>query len=254
MLQELTPILEIQELDMKMIRLMGLKKKRQDEYKKLNSIKMDLKRQLETKSTDIAELKQKSKEMEVSVEQVLAQLKKLETRQGEIKKVEEFNALTHETSAAEKERHLKEQLLSDLYDKITEEEEICNTITETASQTEENSRALESEIVESIEQINSEGRELKKVRDELVKGVDKEVFAVYERLLRNKKDRVIVPIENRSCSGCHIILTAQHENVVRKGERLIFCEHCSRIHYWQDSEAIEGSVVATKRRRKIVAS
>lgn len=254
MLQELTPILEIQELDMKMIRLMGLKKKRQDEYKKLNSIKMDLKRQLETKSTDIAELKQKSKEMEVSVEQVLSQLKKLEARQGEIKKVEEFNALTHETSAAEKERHLKEQLLSDLYDKITEEEEIFNTITETARQTEENSRDLESEIIESIEQINSEGQELKKVRDELVKGVDKEVFAIYERLLRNKKDRVIVPIENRSCSGCHIILTAQHENVVRKGERLIFCEHCSRIHYWQDSEAIEGSVVATKRRRKTVAS
>ena len=75
---------------------------------------------------------------------------------------------------------------------------------------------------------------------------------VYERLLRNKKDRVVVPIENRTCSGCHIVLTAQHENLVRKGERLVFCEHCSRILYWQDGAAVElgEEETGTKRRRR----
>ncbi|KKL17766.1 hypothetical protein LCGC14_2482250 [marine sediment metagenome] len=57
-------------------------------------------------------------------------------------------------------------------------------------------------------------------------------------------------MENRTCSGCHIALTAQHENSVRKGERLIFCEHCSRILFWQESEDLEGLAVATKRRRR----
>ena len=75
----------------------------------------------------------------------------------------------------------------------------------------------------------------------LVAQADPEVFRIYERLLRNKKDRVVVPIENRCCSGCHIMLTAQHENLVRKGESLVFCEHCSRIHYWQESQALEGT-------------
>ena len=84
----------------------------------------------------------------------------------------------------------------------------------------------------------------------VVAKADPDVFRVYERLLRNKKDRVVVPIENRCCSGCHIMLTAQDENLVRKGERLVFCEHCSRIHYWQESEALEGSAVATKQRRR----
>ena len=73
-------------------------------------------------------------------------------------------------------------------------------------------------------------------------------------MIIRKKDRVVVPIENRTCSGCHIVLTAQHENLVRKGGNLVFCEHCSRIHYWQGSEAFEGSAVATKRRRRRVAS
>ncbi len=81
--------------------------------------------------------------------------------------------------------------------------------------------------------------------------INTEIFQIYERLLKNKKDRVIVPIENRCCSGCHIVLTAQHENLVRKGEKLIFCEHCSRIHYWQEGgETVEGMELAPKQRRR----
>src|SRR5260221_12225845 len=102
--------------------------------------------------------------------------------------------------------------------------------------------------------INQEGQKLKFSRDELAKTADVEIMRIYERLLNNKKDRVVVPLENRTCSGCHIALTAQHENVVRKGERLIFCEHCSRIHYWQESEVLEGTTVATKKRRRRLAS
>jgi hypothetical protein len=42
--------------------------------------------------------------------------------------------------------------------------------------------------------------------------------------------------------------------LVRKGENLVFCEHCSRLHYWQESEAVEGTSVATKRRRRRLAN
>ena len=98
--------------------------------------------------------------------------------------------------------------------------------------------------------INEEGSGLKRERDGLVKDADPEALQIYERLLRNKRDRVVVPIENRTCSGCHIMLTPQHENLVRKGEKLIFCEHCSRIHYWQEREHAEDAAGAPKRRRR----
>ena len=104
--------------------------------------------------------------------------------------------------------------------------------------------------MEGILRINEEGRVLKAERDALVEQANPDTFSIYERLLRNKKDRVVVPIENRCCSGCHLMLTAQDENFVRKGERLVFCEHCSRIHYWPESEALEGTGVAVKQRRR----
>ncbi len=155
---------------------------------------------------------------------------------------------------AERERIALEQKVSDLVDKRVAEEEMLNKIKESLKTSEESSLNLENEIQASIKLINEEGGRFKAERDGLAKTANPEILQIYERLLRNKKDRVVVPIENRTCSGCHIVLTAQHENLVRKGENLVFCEHCSRIHYWQESEALEGTAVATKRRRRRMAS
>lgn len=250
MFTALKPILDIQELDMKMIRLMRVKKGRQEELKNLSQIREDLAHQVSLKENQILDLKKESKLLEGGIKEVLENIKKLDSRQSAIKKVEEFNALTHEMSAAEKDKHGKEQRLSDLYDKVTAEEDILKNLQLTQQETEENSQALETEICDSIRQINEEGQVLKLERDKLVSLADPEVFRVYERLLSNKKDRVVVPIENRACSGCHITLTAQDENLVRKGERMVFCEHCSRIHYWPETKVAEGVVAPTTKRRR----
>lgn len=250
MLKALKVILEIQELDMKMIQLMHLKKKRQNELEKINSNKSSLSSRVAEKEAEILDLKKFIRLAEGEVTDIVAKIKKLEGQQNSIRKVDEYNVITHEISAADRERLAKEQRLSDFYDKLAIEEDILKTLQEGLDAALENSKILESEIQTSIAQINEEGRVLKTERDELALQTEPDVFKVYERLLRNKKDRVVVPLENRCCSGCHIMLTAQHENLVRKGERLIFCEHCSRIHYWLESKALEDTVVATKQRRR----
>lgn len=250
MLKALTIILDIQEIDMQMIQLMRLKSERQKDLANINAVKADLSQQVESKEAEIVESKKMIRLMESDVTDVKAKIKKLDAQQNAIKKVEEFNALSHEMSQADRERVLKEQRLSDQYDKLAAEEDALKVLKDNLKSTKENSKVLEAEIQESIDRINTEGRGLKSHRDQLVEKADPEIFRIYERLLRNKKDRVVVPIENRCCSGCHIMLTAQDENLVRKGERIVFCEHCSRIHYWQESEALEGTVAATKQRRR----
>jgi predicted nucleic acid-binding Zn-ribbon protein len=253
MLKTLTVILDIQELDMKMLRLLRLKKERQKELENIRAIKENLQEQFALKEEEIFELKKNIRLCEGEVNEVLAEIKKLQAKQNAVKKVEEYNALTHEAAALDRDRAAKEQRLSDMMDKQIAEEDLLKQLKESLASTEENSRALIEEIKESIERINEEGQGLKEARDALVGKADHEVFKVYERLLRNKRDRVVVPIENRCCSGCHIMLTAQDENLVRKGERLVFCEHCSRIHYWQESEVLEGSAAAPKPRRRRAA-
>jgi len=250
MYEALKTIIDIQELDMQMIQLMRLKKERQKELDTIKSVKEALLQQASVKEKEILEIKKDIRLFEGEVSELVAKFKKLEGQQSSIKKVEEFNALSQEMSQCDRERSAKEQRLSEFYDRLAGEEELLKNLKESLEATSDNHKAIENEIHKSIHSINDEGRVLKTQRDKLVKTADPEVFRIYERLLNNKKDRVVVPIENRCCTGCHIMLTAQDENMVRKGELLVFCEHCSRIHYWHESEALEGTTVATKQRRR----
>jgi len=251
MLESLKKIIDIQEFDMKMIRLMRLKKERQKELEHIDSLRRDLKIQLEEKENEISELSKNISNQEAKIVDFEVKIKQLEAKQLSIKKVDEFNALTQELTQSERAKSATELTTSDLIDKKNLEEEILEKIKGSLKESEDSSLTLLSEIKASIHTINAEGREIKVKRDALAQGADEEVLKIYERLLQNKKDRVIVPIENRTCSGCHISLTAQHENLVRRGERLIFCEHCSRIHFWSEVEPTEGSDSTKRRRRRL---
>jgi predicted nucleic acid-binding Zn-ribbon protein len=255
MLKALKPILEIQKLDMQMIQLVHLKTRRLKELEQIQDTKLHLKGKLHEKERIIQEIKKEIRIGESSVLDVKSRLKKLEEQQSSIRKVDEFNALSQEMSQVERERTAKEHLLSDLYDKLALEEDQLGGLTKELELNSEGSKLVETEIYDSIDNINEEGRQIKLKRDELVSLADPEVFRIYERLLRNKKDSVVVPIENRCCSGCHIQITAQDENLVRKSERIVFCEHCSRIHYFPEVDFIEDeeSTTATKRRRRKAA-
>lgn len=248
--EALNVILEVQEYDMKMIRLMRLKNERLKEILHIENLRRELKQQQTDKEVEISQMSQNISAHEAKIIEIKERLKKLEAKQSSVKKVDEFNALSHEISSSERERIATEQATSDLIDKRNLEEEILEKVKESLKQSEESSKTLEGEIKESIRAINQEGSDLQQTRKVLAKTADPEILRIYERLLNNKKDRVVVSIENRNCNGCHIALTAQHENMVRKGERLIFCEHCSRIHYWQQVEETVGPAATTKRRRR----
>ncbi|MBS0623082.1 MAG: zinc ribbon domain-containing protein [Verrucomicrobia bacterium] len=244
-------LLSIQELDIKMIRLMRVKNERKKELEKLHLLQQDVKQQVEKKETQIKDIKMQVRLGETQIKEIEEKVARLEQQQSAVKKMDEFNALTHEMTQAGRERHMIEQKLSDLLDKQTGEEELLVALKENLKATHDNSTILEGEILESINKINQEGRELLEQREVMTKQVNGELFKIYERLLKNKKDRVLVPIENRTCSGCHIVLTPQHENLVRQGDRLVFCEHCSRVLFWPEtSVAEEGEETGTTRRRR----
>ena len=250
----LQSILAIQELDIKMIRLMRVKQEHQKELAKIQALKTDIRRKVEEKELEMEKLKEQIKGGEKRIQEISDQINKLENQQAAVKKMDEFNALTQEMTSANKERRTLEHQLSDLMDKQASGEDLLVYLKESLSSTENSSSAIEEEIRENIRRINEEGRSLLSQRTQLKEATDPELFSIYERLLNNKKDRVVVPIENRVCSGCHIALTPQHENLVRKQDHLVFCEHCSRILYWQELQApsTEGTMIKRRRRRTAV--
>ncbi len=251
MQESLKDILSIQELDIKMIRLMQMKKARSDELSEIANIHKELLNQLAGKEDELSEMNATQETLEKEIAECASNIKKLESHQSSIKKIDEFNALTREIAAQEKEKASLENELSLLTDQKTLEEEVLEKTKETLDVSEKNNTTLKKDIFDTIDKINTEGKELKVQRDILAESADPNILKIYEKLLRNKKDRVVVPIENRVCQGCYVALTAQHEVLVRKKENLVFCDHCSRIHYWTGEDSDSGiEVKAVKRRRR----
>ena len=252
MQESLQDILSIQELDIKMIRLMQMKKARTDELSEITAIHKELLNQLDDKDDELKEINGSIELFEKQIEECTRNIKKLESHQSSIKKIDEFNALTKEISAQEKEKTHLENELCLLVDQKSIEEEILEKTKETLKLSDKNNVTLKKDILETIVKINNEGRQLKAERDVLAKVAPQPILEIYEKLLRNKKDRVLVPVENRICQGCHIALTAQHELLVRRKENIVFCDHCSRIHYWAGNDPegdVDGKVVRRRRRK-----
>lgn len=246
----LKTILEIQEFDVKMIRLMRIKNDRKKELRQIDSLKQEVTNQKESKEREVLELKKQIKLTEGDLEVLQEKIEHNEKSQKAVKKLEEFNALSQAINQAERKKSAIEQQLNDLTEELNTKEEAIVKLVQDVEETEKRSFQIVKEIQENLAVINQEGKELQESRNALIGNVSKSVLEIYEKLLKNKKDRVVVPIENRVCQGCYISLTAQHENVVRKGERLIFCEYCSRIHYWPESEVAETTASSSKRRRR----
>lgn len=247
----LNVVLSIQELDIQMIRLMRLKREREHEQERVSMLREDLRQKVLHKEHEIIELKKQIRLVELEIAETTTKIEKLEQQQNQVRKIEDFNALGHEITANTRARTAKEHVLADLFEKQVADEETLKKLRATYEAALVSGQEVEEEIRKSVIAINDEGSQLLKQRRSLEGGASPELLAVYEKLLKNKRDRVIVPIENRCCSGCHILVTAQHENMVRKGDKLVFCEHCSRIHYWPDSgEAMGEQETAGPRRRR----
>ena len=98
MLGVLKPILEIQELDIQMIRLMRLKRQRNLELQQIRSLRNDLDEQYREKEAEIASLNEQISLFEQKIEDFIAKIKKLEQHQATVKKVDEFNTCLLYTS------------------------------------------------------------------------------------------------------------------------------------------------------------
>ena len=79
-------------------------------------------------------------------------------------------------------------------------------------------------------------RVVEREREELAKKVDGSLLSSYERILRGKGGLALVPVRDDACQGCFMELPPQTINEIMKGDKIIYCERCSRILYWEEKE------------------
>jgi predicted nucleic acid-binding Zn-ribbon protein len=90
--------------------------------------------------------------------------------------------------------------------------------------------SIEKEAEEDLKQLEA----TRKLREQVDQDVDAVLKKDYERTKKIVKTRIVVPVINATCQGCHMNLPPQMFIDLQRGGQLKFCPHCDRIIYWDD--------------------
>jgi predicted nucleic acid-binding Zn-ribbon protein len=162
---------------------------------------------------------------------VQGRLTKFKDQLMEVKTNKEYQAMQHEISMAQdgvrtfEDKILEVMMAADDLDgeikaaeKALAEEKVKVGEERTARQ--QQVKVMEGEIAE-----------LTNSRAKVVAEMSREAIALFEHVSRARKGHAVAEARDGHCTSCHVRLRPQVFNEVRKGEKLLQCESCSRILY-----------------------
>lgn len=179
------------------------------------------------------ELEAKKKTLETEIKSAEERAARYRTQQLEVRKNEEYKALTHEIEATEAAiGGLEEDELKVLYaiDAAKVRFQAAEAVLkENISGHEGRIRTLR----ERAEQMQAEHAAAAAAVATARGEVPESQLRLYDRLAINPGLPVCVPVTGGRCGGCHMKVSANVEFEARKGEDLTACDQCCRVVYWR---------------------
>jgi len=98
---------------------------------------------------------------------------------------------------------------------------------------------IENKLLEEQARLDNLIKGAQAARDDKHSQLPPNLRSVYDRVRLKHPENAIVSIQNDTCQGCFMKLPAQVTPEVRKCEKIIQCENCSRILYYiEDDNAL----------------
>jgi len=126
-------------------------------------------------------------------------------------------------------------------------------------------KAAEAELKAETAEIEQEKEDARKVtaedqkklaewnarRDGLRQGISEDVLRQYERVAKFRGSG-LAEVRDQKCMGCQVMLRPQTYNEVRNGEKVMVCESCSRVYYFNPANEVkpEQEVVTVTGRKR----
>ncbi len=179
----------------------------------------------------VKDLEVQSKTIETEMGEIEAQVVKYKNQQLQVKKNEEYQALTHEIETAQgKISDLEERELELLYElddarksqkaeeadfqeKIQAEKSFLGRLDEKEANLKEEIEVAKTDFAEAEAQL------------------ERPMLSKYKQVSRGIRFPIIVQLRDQKCGGCHMRVSAAVEFEVKKGEEITSCDNCGRILY-----------------------
>ena len=251
MLQDLENLVELQLADKEILRLKeevaALPKRVAVIEDKLAATKAKLEKAKSAAKADEAA----RKKYEAAILDVQGKISKYRDQSLAVKTNDQYKALMQEIQFAEQEIRLNEDKILDLMlNAESREKEVKAAEAELKAET--------AEIEKEKEQARQRTAEDQKLlaewnakRDKLRAGVGPDVLRQYERVMKFRGSG-ISEVRDQKCMACQVMLRPQTYNDVRSGQKVIECESCQRILYFNPANEakIERTSISTRRRAR----
>lgn len=177
-------------------------------------------------------LESKKKQLELEIGSAEEKIGKYKTQQSQVRKNDEYQALTHEIENAQV--------------AIGKAEELEIGIMIAIDEAKKKFAAAEAELKANIKGHEAKIQALREREKNLLGDVQaaqatvatarEEVPApqlkIYDRVASKPGHPVCVPVTAARCGGCHLKVSANVELEARKLEQVTTCDQCGRIVYW----------------------
>ncbi|OGV37108.1 MAG: hypothetical protein A2X48_04665 [Lentisphaerae bacterium GWF2_49_21] len=230
MKQWITDLLALQEVD---LRIRGLKTRLSlvpEEIAKID-------REFENEKTKVSQAKEamlaieleiKKKESEIKEQNELT--KKYQTQSAMIKKNEEYRAMMNEIEGVKKKIGEIETEELVLMEKIEAARNVFRSEEKIYKDREKAIVDEKNELKELEGKLKAEIEKQKSSRAEVAAKVTPDVMSVYTRMLGKNKGTPFAEVHQGICGNCHLKLTPQTINSVRK-EMQVYCDNCGHLVY-----------------------
>jgi len=229
---KLKQLLIIQERDRKLLRLEQETQDiplRKSQFEELLS---DDVKAVEAAKEQVQKISVQIKELEGQVDAEQQRVTKYKEQQLQVKNNDEYRALTKEIETVGNDVALIEERELGFLEELEAAKVVLidyeKRLKEERARIDEDLKTLDGrakDLEAQVEQISSD-------RSKLAEQADPSWLNRYNRILANKKDVAIVPVQNQTCGGCHMRVTPQTAHHARDSSKMTTCDYCSRILFY----------------------
>lgn len=230
---ELEKLLVLQEREQRQMRLSKELGAWPNEMKALEQKRVEVRAGAERKRLEAQSAEVERKKLELEAEAHRSKVARYKIQQFETRKNEEFAALGTEIQREEKEvqeiedRELDLMALGEKARKEAAEEAVGAKVKEGEL------NVREEELKKKRGELEMRLADLIKEIETLASGVEEGLLSKYRRIMMNKKDVAVVPVEHgTNCGGCHMKLTQGSVIAAKSGKAGASCENCGRLLFW----------------------
>ncbi|HTG00880.1 MAG TPA: C4-type zinc ribbon domain-containing protein [Nitrospirota bacterium] len=238
--EQLSLLIQLQELDGALRTLMDRKKKLPESLEELDRRRAantaDLEKAKENLQTAQKNRRDRDKDLEAGAQKV----EKLKSRTSDIKTNKEYQALLKEIEAAEQENKAIEDDILQLMEKIDAASASIGGAEERARREEAALQSEQKDIEAAAAKLENELQGVEQERRQFMERIQPAVLRQYQTLLASKAGVALAEARGETCSGCYMSIPPQVFVNVKKNESIITCPQCGRILYYKDAITQKG--------------